>query len=73
MQNLEASTWKGRAARIWKIIQNPERYYDDQIENLTAEERKLIDQGLNADKEKLGHVFNMFQIGDETGKYSGTR
>jgi len=42
MQNLEASTWKGRAARMWKIIQNPKQYYDDQIENLTEEERKLI-------------------------------
>jgi uncharacterized protein YcnI len=42
MQNLETSTWKGRAARMWKIIQNPKQYYDDQIENLTEEERKLI-------------------------------
>jgi len=60
MQNLEASTWKGRASRMWKIIQNPKQYYDDQIENLTEEERKLINQGLAADKEKLGRVINMF-------------
>ena len=73
MQNLETSTWKGRAARMWKIIQNPKQYYDDQIENLTEEERKLINQGLAADKEKLGRVINMFQIGDETGKDAGTR
>jgi hypothetical protein len=45
---------------MWKIIQNPKQYYDEQIENITDKERELIQQGLDADKEKLGHVFNMF-------------
>ena len=65
MQNLETSTWKGRAQRMWKIMSNPKQYYDDQIENITEQERELINKGLNADKEKLGHVINMFNIGDE--------
>ena len=72
MQNLETSTWKGRAQRMWKIMRNPKQYYDEQIENITEQERELIKKGLNADKEKLGHVFNMFQIGDESDR-AGTR
>jgi len=45
---------------MWKIMRNPKQYYDEQIENITEQERELIKKGLNADKEKLGHVFNMF-------------
>lgn len=72
MQNLDVSTWKGRAKRAWKVIQNPGQYYDEQIEKLTEEERKLINEGLKADTEKLGQVINMFNIGDETNE-AGSR
>jgi hypothetical protein len=41
-------------------MSNHKQYYDDQIENLTEQERDLINRGLNADKEKLGRVINMF-------------
>ena len=72
MQNLDANTWKGRAKRVWNVIKNPEQYYDEQVERLTEQERNLIRQGLEADKEKLGYVHNMFDIGDEMDR-AGTR